>query len=70
MTQDEQYAIIGKAHEDYKEAKREFAAIEMRGQQIAEAANNLAIAILDPARIVVPVGDEGVVLAGVRQPYS
>jgi len=68
MTQDEQYAIIGKAHEDYLAAKREFSAIEARGVNISEAATNLAQAIVDPARIVVPVGDEGVVM-GNRQTF-
>jgi hypothetical protein len=63
MTQEDQYAIIGKAHEDYKAAKREMAAIEVRGRTIAQVALNLAEAISDPTRIIVPVGDEGVVVA-------
>jgi len=69
MTQEDQYAIIGKAHEDYHAAKREFAAIQARGGKIAESAHNLAEAIMDPVRVVVPEGNEGVVLAGVRNPF-
>ena len=69
MTQEDQYAIIGKAHQDYLATKQEFAAIELRGRKIAEAAHNLAEAILDPARIVVPDPDQGAVLVGVRNAF-
>jgi hypothetical protein len=56
VTQEDQYAIIGKAHEDYLATKREFAAIEVRGTKIADAPRNLSEAILEPARVVVPMG--------------
>jgi hypothetical protein len=69
MTQEDQYAIIGKAHEDYLATKREFAAIEVRGRKIAEVATNLAEAILEPARVVVPTPGEGAILTGVRDPF-
>lgn len=69
MTQEDKYTIIGKAHEDYREAKENFSAIQIRGQHIAEAARNLAEAILEPTRVVVPQGDEGVILAGMRNPF-
>lgn len=53
MTQEDQYAIIGKAHVDYRETKRELEAINARGRQMAEIANNLANALGRPERIVI-----------------
>jgi hypothetical protein len=68
MTQEDQYAIIGKAHEDFKAAKQKMAAIELRGKSMSEAAMNLANAISDPSRILLDEG-QGVVVAGVRNPF-
>jgi hypothetical protein len=68
MTQEDQYAIIGKAHEDYKSAKLKMAAIESRGHQISTAARNLSEAILDPTRIIVLKEGESGLVAGIRNP--
>jgi hypothetical protein len=61
VTQEDQDAIVGKAHREYKEAKKRLAAIETMGGTIAQTASNLAKALADPSRIVVPAEGEAVV---------
>jgi hypothetical protein len=69
MTQEDQYAIIGKAHEDYKAARLKMAAIETRGQGVSDTARNLSEAILNPARIVVLKEGETAAIVGIRNPF-
>ena len=68
MTQDDQDAIIGKAHRDFRETKTKLAALEARGKEIAQAAHNLGDYIVDPTRVIVASEGESVVVAGLRNP--
>ena len=55
MTQEDQYAIIGKAHVDYRDTKRELEAITAKGKQMALAAHSLSEALAtNPSARVTP----------------
>jgi len=58
VTQEDEDKLIGETHRSYRETNQQFALFEARGEKTAEAARNLSEAILEPARIVVPVPGE------------
>lgn len=62
MTQEDQDAIVGKAHREYTEAKKQLAALQVRIDNIIAAASNLAHALAEPSRMAIP--DEGQVVVG------
>ena len=62
MTQEDQDTIVGKAHREYKAAKKELAALSLRLDEIIAAATNLAGALTDPSRMIIP--DEGEAVVG------
>src|SRR5664279_2708918 len=62
MTQEDQDAIVGRAHREYKSAKKELAALSLRIDEIIAAATNLANALTEPSRMIIP--DEGEAVVG------
>jgi len=60
MTQEDQDAIVGKARREYREKKKELAAIVARGDQMATIANNLARGLAAPEHVVLVKDGEGV----------
>ncbi len=69
MTQEDQYQLIGKAHEDYRAAKIAFSALKVENQEISDLAGNLANAIVEPSRVIVPEEGQSYTLAGARNPF-
>ena len=51
MTDQEMHAIAGKAREDYRNAKKELAALEATAAELAGLAETLHDALLTPSRI-------------------
>lgn len=51
MSDQEIHAIIGKTREDYRNAKKEFAALESQAAELAGLAETLHDALLNPSRI-------------------
>jgi hypothetical protein len=59
VTQEDQDAIVGKARREYREKKKELAAIEARGSEMAAIALNLARGLNAPEQILI-VGEQGI----------
>jgi hypothetical protein len=52
MTDQEIHAVIGKAREDYRNAKREYAALEATAAELANHAAHLHQALSNPSRMI------------------
>jgi hypothetical protein len=62
MTQEEQYILIGKARDSYRQAKKNVALMEAKNREISDVASRLASAIIsDPDRIVVLTPETGMI---------
>lgn len=52
MTEQEIHAIVGKAREDYRNAKREYAALETTAAELAQLAGQLHQGLSNPSRMI------------------
>jgi len=52
MTDQETHAIVGKTREDYRNAKKEFAALVSSAEELQKLSIHLQTALADPSRIV------------------